>query len=124
MPATAATIDPSVVVFRILPDEIPVIENDVVVALVRSDEPESVVEAMIADRLALSWPPTLSTPPMVEDAVTESAEVVAEVAERLRSVVSPVLLTEKWVLCAPLLEVEAIAKSVVVAVLEAACIEK
>src|SRR3989338_9855115 len=51
----------------------------VVVALVRSVLPESVVEAMIAERLALSWPPTLSTEVMVDEPVTANADEVAEV---------------------------------------------
>ena len=69
-------------------------------------------------------PPTLSTPPMVEDAVTASAEVVAPVAERLRSVVRPVLEILKSVEFTPAAVVEEIAKSVVVAEVEAAKILK
>ncbi len=57
----------------------PVIANDVEVALVKSEEPESVVEAMSAERLALSWPPTLRTELMVEEPVAAKAEEVAEV---------------------------------------------
>ena len=51
--------------------------NDVVVAFVRSVSPESVVEAMIADMLALSWPPMFRTLLMVEEPVTAKDVEVA-----------------------------------------------
>jgi hypothetical protein len=66
----------------------------------------------------------LNTPAMVEEADTLSAEVVAAVTERLRSVVSPALLTEKRLDVTPAEVVEEMAKSVVVAVVEAACTER
>ena len=69
-------------------------------------------------------PPTLRVPPIVEDAVTASAEVVAPVAERLRSVVRPVFDMEKSVEFTPEEVVEEIAKSVVVADVLAAKILK
>ena len=79
----------------------PVTANEPVeVALLNSVLPASVVEAMIAERLALSCPPMLRTLPIVDDAVTAKAEVVAEVAERLSRVVKPVLETEKSVVVA------------------------
>src|SRR3989344_4974253 len=50
----------------------------VVVALVSKVLPVSVVDAMIAARLALSCPPTLSTELTVEEPVTANADEVAD----------------------------------------------
>ena len=61
---------------------------------------------------------------MVLLAETESAEVVAAVAERFSSVVSPVLEMEKRLEVTLAEVVELTAKSVVVAVVEAALIER
>ncbi len=62
--------------------ERPVIPKLVEVAEVRSVLPVSVVDAMTAERLALNWPPTLSTLETVEEPVTASAVVVAPTAVR------------------------------------------
>ena len=70
----------------------------------------SVVEAIVAERLAFSAPPMLRTEEMVDEPLTARAEVVAEVAERPRTVVIPVLETLKRVLLTPVLEVEAMEK--------------
>src|SRR3989338_1083797 len=50
----------------------------VVVALVSRVSPVSVVEAMIAERLALSWPPMLRTDEIVVEPVTANADDVAD----------------------------------------------
>src|SRR3989344_5508916 len=84
------------------------------VALPKSVLPVSVVDAMSAERLALSAPPMLSAPPTVDDAVTARADVVAEVAERLSRVTRPVLETEKSVVVAEAVE-DAMRKRLVVA---------
>ena len=78
MPATAAMVAPPVVVLSRESEAIPVIAKVLEVALLKSEEPESVVEAMIAERLALSCPPTLSTLAIVEDAESVSEVPVAE----------------------------------------------
>ena len=65
-------------VFTRLPDAMFETANDVVVALVRRVLPVSVVEAIVAERLALSAPPMLVTPEMVVDPLTARAEEVAE----------------------------------------------
>ena len=70
----------------------PVTANVVVVALVKREFPVSVVEAMIAERLALSCPPMLSVEAMVDDAVTASAEVVAELNVALLKTAVPVMI--------------------------------
>ena len=60
----------------------------VVVALVRSVVPVSVVEAKTAERLAKSWPLRLSVDAMVDEPVTLSAVVVAptKVAPPLKAI--------------------------------------
>lgn len=81
MPAIAAMIEPLVVVFRILPELMFEMAKEVVVALVKSDEPVSVVEAMMAERFAESAPPMLRSW-RVEEPVTVSADEVAPVVVR------------------------------------------
>ena len=54
MPETAATIEPPVVVLRMLPVVMLEMAKEVVVALVKRELPVRVVEAMTAARLALS----------------------------------------------------------------------
>ena len=66
----------------------------------------------------------MNWPLIVVEAETESAEVVAAVAERLSSVVSPVFDMEKRLEVTLAEVVEETAKSVVVAVVEAALIER
>src|SRR3990167_3577030 len=61
----------------------PVMANAVVVALVKSELPVSVVEAIAAERPALSAPPTLSAPDMVEEA--ESARLVPVALRKSKS---------------------------------------
>ena len=76
-------------------------------------------EMVVLPRLAP--PSALNTPVIVEEPVTARAEEVAPVAERLRTVVSPVLETEKRVVFAPVLEVEATANRLRRTEVEAAC---
>jgi len=54
-------------------------KREVEVALANVVLPERVSVVAEMPPFALSWPPTLSTEPIVEDAVTESADVVAPV---------------------------------------------
>ena len=77
MPATAAVREPPVVVLRSDPAAMLVTAKEVVVAFVKSEEPESVVDARTAERFALSWPPMLRMLEIVEEPVTASAVDVA-----------------------------------------------
>ncbi len=79
------------------PEEILEIAKEVVVALVKSELPVSVVEARTAARLALSWPPTLRREAMVVEPVTASVPV--EVAP---VVVSPPLKAMEVVVALPM----------------------
>ena len=104
----------------------PVTAKLVLVAPWREVAPLTVSEESVASPPEVSVPkvapPTaFSTPVIVVDAKTAKLPVVGPFArEKFCPVRRPMLLMEKSVLCAPLLEVEAIAKSVVVAVVEAA----
>ena len=70
------------------------IAKEVVVALVRSVLPTSVVDEITAERLALSWPPTLRVEVIVEEPVTARALVVAPIVVRL---VKSALVAKKFV---------------------------
>ena len=125
-------------VFVVLSSEevTPDIASAVVVAAVpvafpKAKLPVIVVEARAAEERAINPPlalrvePTLRTPPMVEDAVTAREPVVVPLrCEKSRPVKRPVLLMEKSVELTPAEVVEDMAKSVVVAVVEAAKILK
>ena len=80
MPATAATTAPLASVLSSA-FVTPVMAKVVEVAWVSSVFPVSVVDAMSAERVAFSCPPTLRTPETVDEPVTASAEVVAAVAD-------------------------------------------
>ena len=102
----------------------------VVVALVKSEFPERVVEAMSAERLALSAPPMLRTEEMVEEpviarevevalpkvtapAALKAPAMVEEPEEkRLTALARPVLVIEKSVVVESPTEEDAMAKSV------------
>ena len=91
VPATAAMIAPPVVVLRMLSDEIPDMAKLVVVALVKSELPRSVVEPRRFDATELR------APVMVLEPVTAKAEVVPLLRLKLRPVMRPVFDTEKSV---------------------------
>ena len=78
------------------------------VALPKSVLPVSVVEAMSAERLALSCPPMLSTEDMVVEPVTASAEVVAATKVALLKTAVPVMVgdMESTILPVPVTELE------------------
>lgn len=107
MPATAAMMEPEEVVLS--KDEVTlVMAKEVVVELTRRELPSSVVEPSKFELTELNAPAT------VEDAETESAEVVAPpLRERLRPEMAPVLEMEKRVVVANEEVDEAIRKSVV-----------
>ena len=135
---------PPVVVLRRLPEVIEEMAKDVVVAAVvvekspvkfcRVEEPEAskfptvtkLEKVGVPPQVPLSAPPlvALNAPEIVEEPVTESAEVVPEVREKLPPVMSPVFEILKSVVEAPVLEVEPIAKRVVRTEVEALWTER